>query len=148
MNKLLALLAVTTAVVTTAPAFAADVTAETKTSVKESPDGSMKKEVSATSTDAAGTTTKAETEVKKDVSSDGSTDTSVVKETSTDPKGLGNKETTKTKDEVKVDAKSGKTKHKHKKVVNGKTTENKSTETAPAANQAIEVPSANPAQSR
>ena len=136
MNKLLALLAVTTAVVSASPAIAADVTSETKVTSKASEDGSMKKEVESKSTDAAGTTTKAETEVKKDVSSDGSVATSVTKSESTDPKGLGNKETVKVEDKVKTDAKTGKTKHKHKKVVDGKTVENKTTESAPATEAA------------
>ena len=126
MNKFLALLAVTTAVVAATPAIAADVSQETKTSVKISEDGDAKKEVMTKSTDAVGTTTKAETEIKKDVDSDGSADVTVTKKSSTDPKGLMNKTSTKVVDETKVDS-DGKAKHSHKKVVNGDTVEDKTT---------------------
>ena len=143
MTKLLSALAVTAVILAATPVIAAEVSAETKTKVEQSEDGSMKKQSSAESTDAAGTTTKSEVKIEKDVDSSGSTDTTLTKEKSVDPKGLMNKTSTKVKEEVKVDAKTGKVKHKIKKVVDGKTVESKTTTSAPAETNTESAPEAN-----
>jgi hypothetical protein len=121
MTKLLSALAITAAILAATPAVAADVSAETKTTYKKDSEGDVKKSTEAKSTDASGTTTKSDAEVKLDVDSNGDATKTVTTEQSTDPKGLFNKTSTKTKDQVKTE--NGKTTAKHKKVVNGETVE-------------------------
>ena len=131
MNKLLVFLAVTNLLAAATQAVAAEVSNDTETTTKQYDNGDMKSETKSESTDAAGLTRKSDTEVRKDVNSNGSTDTVVTKEKSTDPKGLFNKTSIKTTDETKTNAKTRTVKRKHKKIVNGSTVENSTSTQSP-----------------
>jgi hypothetical protein len=130
MKKTFALLATAAIIGLTAPAFAADDKTTTETSTKVTQDASGNYEKKATEETKSPTeTTKNEEKTKTKVDSAGNADTTTTSEQVTDPNGLFNKTKTTTKDEVKH--KDGKTTHKHKKKVNGKTVENTTT-TAPS----------------
>ncbi len=122
MTKTFALLASVAALAFTAPAFAADDSAEAKVKVEHDKDGGYTKSSEAEKTDMNGTTTSAESKTKLAVDSDGDTKKTVRTERVTDPKGLFNKQKTVTKDTMKT--KGGKTSVEHTKEVNGDTVEN------------------------
>jgi hypothetical protein len=127
MKKTFALLASVAAFSLGAPAFAADTAAKVETKVEQDSKGNYDEKTKTEKTDAAGTTVSTEKKVDVDVDSKGNVEKTATTKETTDPKGLMNKHTEKTKDTVKT--KHGKTVHKHKKSVNGKTTENTTTET-------------------
>lgn len=125
MKKTLTALLATSALMIAAPAFSADATYESKTTIKRDDDGSMTKETSAVKTDAHG---KVSSEVKADVDvdGDGNTEKTVTTKDVNDPKGLFNKNTVKTEQTSKL--KDGKLVVESEKTVNGKTVEEHSTE--------------------
>jgi hypothetical protein len=126
MNKLFALLAVSTTLVAAAPALANDtVSMEAKHSIKKSDGGNIKEKYSKVTKDAAGTKSVTKVDAKVDVDRDGNVTKKLETVESTDPKGLMNKEKTKTKEVVKT--KNGRTETTVKKTVNGDTVINKTT---------------------
>lgn len=89
----------------------------TETNIERKADGTFKGTSTTEETDAAGTTTKAETKEKDSVSSDGTKTTIVKTATSEDPKGLMNKTWSKEKVEVKADAEGNVEKDSYSKSV-------------------------------
>jgi hypothetical protein len=117
---------------TAAPGFATDkTTTETSTKVMQDANGNYEKKVSEETKTPNDTMTN-ESKTKTEMDGKGNSDAMTTTEHTNDPSGLFNKEKTTTKDEVK--AKNGKVTHKHKKRVNGKTTEDTTT-TSPAPAQ-------------
>jgi hypothetical protein len=126
MKKTAMLLASATALVLSAPVFAADKeTYKSTTKVEKDSQGNYDAKSKTTATNAAGTTTSTEKKVDVDVDSNGNIDKTVKTEESTDPKGLMNKTTVKTKD-TETTNKNGTVDATHKKTVNGKTVEDES----------------------
>lgn len=123
MNKTSMLLVTVAAFALSAPAFAADTTSyESNTKIEKDADGDYSAKSKTENTDSAGTTSTSEKKVDVDVDSKGNVDKTVKSEETTDPKGLMNKKTVKTKDTAKTKA-DGTVETKHKKTVNGHTTE-------------------------
>ena len=129
MRKSVYALAALSAVLLASPAFAATTTTDQKsdTSYQQKDDGSYTAKEKTESTDAAGTTVEHTATKKVDVDSNGNKTTSVDIKNSTDPKGLMNKTSTEVKN--KAVEKDGESKYTHKKIVNGKTVEDKTDET-------------------
>lgn len=123
MNKLATLLMTTAALAFAAPTLAASPSVKAESSMDSHDNGGYTKKVNAEKTNAAGTTSTAETKVDLDVDDDGdATKTTTTKE-STDPKGLFNRDTTKTKTTEKM--RDGKLTVEHEKTVNGETVTDK-----------------------
>jgi hypothetical protein len=119
MKKLATLLMTTAAVALSAPSFAADPSVKAESSIDRHDNGGYTKKVNAEKTNAAGTTTSAQTEVDLSVDDDGNATKTTTTKEATDPKGLWNKDTTKTKTTEKLN--DGKLTVKHEKTVNGTT---------------------------
>lgn len=122
MHKTLSLLALTSAVLLAAPAFAEEKTTyESKTKISQDSDTYKKKEEVTSKGPEGKTSVTAKTTV--DVDADGDVEETMTTKAVDDPKGLGNKTKTETKDVVKHDKKTGMTTTEHKKEVDGKTVE-------------------------
>ncbi len=127
MRKSLLALAALSALIFASPAFA-DTSADAKTesSYTAKDNGGFTAKEKTENTDAAGTATEHTATKKVDIDSNGNKETTVDVKSTTDPKGLMNKTSTEVKDKTIV--KDGQVKHHHKKVVNGKTVEDKATD--------------------
>ena len=119
------LFAIAAALMLTAPVFAADVSASTKSEYKQDDNGGYESKKTTEKEDASGTVTKDQAAVKVEKDDDGSYKKTVEHKTTTDPEGLMNKTTTKTTDTVTKD--QDKNEYTHKKVVNGDTVEDEKT---------------------
>lgn len=127
MTKLTVVLASVAALGLAAPAFAADATMKTETTVDANKDGSYDKTTKASKKTPSGKVS-SETESKLDVDSKGDTTKTTTTEDVNDPKGLMNKHKTKT--ETKEKTKDGMTKVEHMKKVDGKTVEDTKSDTS------------------
>lgn len=125
MNTKQTLFAIAAALMLSAPAFAADVSATTKTEYKQGDNGSYESKKTAESEDRDGTVVKEQNAVSVDKDKDGNYKKTIEHKTTTDPKGLMNKTTTKTKDTITSD--EDKNEVTHKKVVDGDTVEDETT---------------------
>lgn len=120
------LFALAATLILTAPAaFAADVSASTKTEYKQDEDGGYESKKTVEKKDTEGTKTKQQMAVSVEQDDDGNYKKTVEHQTTVDPEGLMNKSTTKTTETTTAD--DGKTEYKHKKVVDGETVEEEST---------------------
>lgn len=115
------LFALTAALMLAAPAFAADVSATTKTEYKQGDNGSYESKKVMEKEQSNGTAVKDQTSVSVDKDEDGNVEKKIERKTTTDPKGLMNKTTTKTTETVKDTA--DKKEYSHKKEVDGDTVE-------------------------
>lgn len=125
MNKTILLITAAAGLALAAPAFAEEVTTESKatTKVDRDSDGSYTEKRTTTQSrkDSEGTNVSAKTTVEVEADEDGNVEKTVKTEQVRDPKGLFNKEKTVVTDKVK--AKDGEVETTHKKKVNGKTVE-------------------------
>lgn len=119
------LFAIAAAFMLAAPAFAADVSATTKTEYKAGDNGSYESKKTMEKEDSNGTEVKDQSAVSVDKDADGTYKKTVEHKTTTDPKGLMNKTTEKVKDTVTKD--KDKDEYTHKKEVNGDTVEDETT---------------------
>ena len=114
------------ALISVAPAaFAADVSASTKTEYKQGEDGSYESKKTVEKEDAEGTAIKEQSAVNVEKDEDGNYKKTVEHKTTVDPEGLMNKSTTKVTETTSSDEDG--TEYKHKKVVDGETVEEEST---------------------